>query len=135
MQPNINNIKIKKQQGVSIVAAVFLITVLALLATAAVQLVATSQQSLSQEITSVKAYFAAQTGLQWGMYQSVYTSPTSSHTITLSNGGLNSTNVAVLFSPTIIDGNTFYLIEANGLYSTIASPEYSARKLRLRFKP
>jgi len=135
MQPNINNIKIKKQQGVSIVAAVFLITVLALLATAAVQLVATSQQSLSQEITSVKAYFAAQTGLQWGMYQSVYTSPTSSHTITLSNGGLNSTNVAVLFSPTIIDGNTFYLIEANGQYSTTASPEYSARKLRLRFKP
>jgi len=135
MQPNVNNIKFKKQHGVSIVAAVFLITVLALLATAAVQLVATGQQSLSQEITSVKAYFAAQTGLQWGMYQSVYTSPSSSHNITLANGGLSSTNVTVSFSPSIIDGNTFYLIEANGQYSTTASPEYSARKLRLRFKP
>ena len=131
----IQNIKIKRQRGVSIIAAIFMITVLALLATAAVQIVTTGQQSISQEITSVKAYFAAQTGLQWSMYQAVYTSPSSSHTITLSNGGLSSTTVDVSFSSSTIDSNTFYLINDNGKYSTTSSPEYSSRQLRLRFKP
>jgi len=124
-----------RQRGVSIVAALFLITALALLATAAVQIVTTGQQSISQEITSVKAYFAGQTGLQWGMYQAVYTNPGSTHTLTLSNGGLSSTTVDVDFSSSTIDSNTFYLIDANGKYSTTSSPEYSSRQLRLRFKP
>ena len=128
-------IKIKKQCGVSIIAAIFMITVLALLATAAVQLITTGQQSISQEITSVKAYFASQSGLQWGMYQAVYTSPSSSHTLTFSNGGLSSTMVDVSFSSSSIDSNTYYLIDANGKYSTTSSPEYSSRQLRLRFKP
>lgn len=127
--------KIKSQQGVSIVAAIFLITALALLATAAVQLVSTGQQSLSQEITSVKAYFAGQTGLQWGMYQAVYTTPSSAQTVTLSNAGLSSTTVTVTFSSSTIDSNTYYQINSLGEYASSTSPEYSARKLQLRFKP
>ena len=127
--------KMNNQKGVSIVAAIFMITVLALLATAAVQIVTTSQQSLSQEITSVKAYFAGQTGLQWGMYQAVYASPSATQTVTLLNGGLSNTTVAVSFSSSSIDGNTYYIIDSNGQYSDSNSPEYSLRQLRLRFKP
>ena len=126
---------IKSQQGVSIVAAIFLITALALLATAAVQIVSTGQQSISQEITSVKAYFAGQTGLQWGMYQAVYATPTGTHVVTLTNSGLTNTTVDVGFSASTIGGNTYYQITANGKYSTSASPEYSSRELRMRFKP
>ncbi len=126
---------ISYQKGVSIIAAIFMITVLALLATAAVQIVTTGQQSLSQEITSVKAYFAGQTGLQWGMYQAVYASPSATQTITLSNSGLSNTTVAVSFSSSSIDGNTYYVIDSNGQYSDSNSPEYSLRHLRLRFKP
>jgi len=124
-----------KQQGVSIVTAIFLITALALLATAAIQLLATGQQSLSQEITSVKAYFAGQTGLQWGMYQAVYTTPANTQTITLSNNGLSNTTVKVTFSSSTIDSNTYYQMTSIGEYSSSASPEYSARQLSLRFKP
>lgn len=126
---------IKSQHGVSIVAAIFLITALALLATAAVQLVSTGQQSISQEITSVKAYFAGQTGLQWGMYQAVYATPNAPQIITLSNSGLSNTTVALTFSSSTIDGNTYYQISSTGKYSTSASPEYSSRELRMRFKP
>ncbi len=139
MQPRKNKLRtirlIKKQQGVSIVVAIFLVTVLALLATAAVQLVATGQQSLSQEITSVKAYFAAQTGLQWGMYQAVYATATGTHSLTLSNGGLSNTSADIVFSSKIIGSNTYYQISASGKYATSASPEYSVRQLRVRFKP
>ncbi len=125
----------KYQQGVSIIAAVFLITALALLATAAVQLTSTSQQSLSQEITSVKAYFAAQTGLQWGMYQSVYATTGSTQTITLSKGGLSGTTATITFSSNNIDSNTYYQISSTGKYATATSPEYSSRQLRVKFKP
>jgi len=130
-----DGVLIKNQQGVSIVAAIFLITALALLATAAVQLVSTSQQSINQEITSVKAYFAGQTGLQWAMYQAVYATPNTPQTITLSNSGLSSTTVDLIFASTTIDGNTYYQVSATGKYSTTASPEYSSRELRMRFKP
>lgn len=132
MQPKNN---IQNQQGVSIVAAIFLITALALLATAAVQLVSTGQQSISQEITSVKAYFAGQTGLQWGMYQTVYATPTGTQIVTLTNSGLSNTTVDVGFSASTIDGNTYYKISATGTYSISSSPEYSSRELSMRFKP
>lgn len=130
-----DGISIKNQHGVSIVAAIFLITALALLATAAVQLVSTGQQSISQEITSVKAYFAGQTGLQWGMYQAVYATPSGTQKLTLSNSGLSSTSAEITFSSSTIDSNTYYNISANGEYSTSAAPEYSSRELNLRFKP
>ena len=130
-----DGISIKNQQGVSIVAAIFLITALALLATAAVQLVATGQQSISQEITSVKAYFAGQTGLQWSMYQSVYTTPGSPQTLTLSNVGLSSTSAVIIFSSRTVDSNTYYQISSTGKYADTAAPEYSSRELNLRFKP
>lgn len=145
MQPNSNasfprmresRTSIKRQQGVSIVAAIFLIVALALLATAATQLLTTGQQSISQEITSVKSYFAAQTGLQWGMYQSVYaTTPSGSHIITLSNAGLSNTTVNVTLTSNAITGKTYYIVNAKGQYATTTSPEYALRELQLRFKP
>ena len=136
MRPNIHKPNsLKKQCGVSIVMAIFLITALALLATAAVQMVASNQQSLSQEITSVKAYFAAQTGIRWGMYQSVYGTPSGTQTITLTNGGLANTNVAVTFSTRTVDSNTYYQITGVGEYANSSSPEYSSRQIQLRFKP
>ena len=119
----------------SIVAAIFLITALALLATAAVQIVSTGQQSISQEITSVKAYFAAQTGLQWGMYQAVYATPNTTQALTLSNSGLTNTSVNIVFLKSTFDSNTYYQLTTTGNYSSTASPEYSSRQLRLRFKP
>ena len=128
-------LNIKKQQGASIVIAIFLITGLALLATAAVQMVSTGQQSISQEITSVKAYFAGQSGLQWGMYQAIYATPTATNSITFSNSGLSNTTATITFSNNTIDGNTYYQISSNGQYASTASPEYSARNLTMRFKP
>lgn len=127
--------RINTQRGVSIVSAIFLVVVLALLATAAVQLLTTGQQSISQEITSVKAYFAAQSGLQWGMYQSVYGTPGSTQSLSLSSAGLNNTTVDFVFLSTTVDGNTFYNINATGKYGSTALAEYSQRQLQLQFKP
>lgn len=124
-----------RQQGFSIVTAIFIIVILALLAVGMLQLISTSQQSVSQEVTSVKAYFAGQTGLQWGMYQSVYAGATGSHTLTLSNAGLANTSVDLTLSSDTILTNTYYTVNAQAKYGTTAIPEYALRELELRFKP
>jgi len=124
----------RKQSGFAIAAAIFLIVVLALLAVGMVQISSTSHTSLSQEYTSARAYMAARSGLQWGMYQAIYTGSGNS-TITFSNGALAGTQASVSSSSTSVDGNTFFTIDAAGSYGVNTDAEYSLRQLRLRFSP
>ena len=124
-----------RQKGFSIAAAIFLVVVMALLATAMVQILTTSHLGLSQEMTASKAYLAGRSGLQWGMYQAFYPSATGTHTITYSNSGLNGTQASVTLNRSDIDSEIFYTIDASGSYGASTDPEYSQRSFRLRFKP
>lgn len=126
---------IKKQTGVSIVTAIFLIVVLALMGTGMVSLLSTSQQSISQEITSAKTYMAARSCLQWGMYQTAYTGNTGTHTNTFNANGLINTVCTTNLDSIQTDGLTFYNINAMAEYGAVADPEYSQRTLRLQFQP
>ena len=127
---------IKKQSGVSVVTAIFLVVVLALMGVGMVSLMSTSQQSISQEITSAKAYMAGRSCLQWGMYQAVYTGNTGSHTNTFSNNtSLNNTTCTILLTTIITDGLTFYNINAIATFGVNTDPEFSQREMRLQFQP
>lgn len=126
---------IKKQSGVSIVTAIFLVVVLSLMGIGMVSLLTTSQQSISQEITSAKAYMAARSCLQWGMYQADYTANTNSHSNTFNNAGLFNTTCTTSLSNITNDGLTFYNITAIAEYGVSTAPEYSQRELLLQFQP
>ncbi len=126
--------RIRAQGGFAIAAAIFLIVVLALLAAGMVQISSTSHTSLSQEYTSARAYLAARSGLQWGMYQAIY-GGSGNASITFSNGALAGTQAGVSTSNATIDGDTFYIIDASGSYGSSSDAEYSRRRLRLRFNP
>ncbi len=127
----------RKQLGVSIVTALFLIIVLALMGAGMVSLLSTSQQSVSQEITSTKTYMAGRSCLQWGMYQSVYASAAGSNTLTFNdqNSGLYKTRCTITVNSLTSDGLTFHNIDAQAEYETTSSPEYSQREMRLQFQP
>ncbi len=127
-------VTLRKQNGFAIAAAIFLLVVLALLAAGMVQIASTSHTSLSQEYTSARAYFAARSGLQWGMYQAIY-GGNGNATITFSSGALAGTQAAVSSSNASIDGDIFYLIKVSGRYASSSDAEYSQRRLRLRFNP
>lgn len=127
-------VPLRQQQGFAIVAAIFLIVVLALLATGMVQIASTSHTSLTQEYTSARAYLAARSGLQWGMYQTIYTGSGNS-TITFSNGALAGTQANLTSVSTTVDGDTFFTIDSRGIYGSSTDAEYSRRQLRLRFNP
>lgn len=115
--------------------AIFIIVILALLGTSMVRLITTGAQSISQEITSLKAYLAAQSGLQWGMYQAVYSGATGTHTVDFTNAGLANTQSAVTLQSAAIAGKTVYQIESDGEYGNAGDREYSRRQLELRMRP
>lgn len=130
--------KYQRQRGFSIVTAIFLIVVLALLATAMVSIFSTSQQSISQELTSAKAYFAGRSALEWGMYQSIFDNDVigpGNQTLTLSNGGLSNTSSIITFTGVNADGQTYYSIGATGRFGSAADMEFTQRQLQLQFQP
>ena len=137
MRMSITPHNIKKQSGVSIVTAIFLVVVLALMGVGMVSLLTTSQQSISQEITSAKAYMAGRSCLQWGMYQAVYTANTGTHTNTFNNNtsGLFNTACSTTLTSITSDGLTFYNINATATFGSTAAPEFSQRQMRLQFQP
>lgn len=125
-----------QQQGFSIVSAIFLIVVIALLATGMIKIFSTGQQSISQEITSIKAYMAARSGLQTAMYQAIYAPPANNtvHNLTYTGIGLTNTAVRVTFIRNDVDSNPYYQINALADYSLLGNPEYAQRELMLRFQ-
>lgn len=60
---------IKKQQGGSLIMAVFMIVVFSMMATVMVKIVSSSSQSISYEVLGTRAYAAAKTGNQWALQQ------------------------------------------------------------------
>lgn len=58
-----------RQQGVSIITAIFLLLLFAGLAAAMVSVVSTAHVDLATDIGGARAYQAARAGAEWGMYQ------------------------------------------------------------------
>lgn len=128
---------IKKQNGFAIVSAIFLIVVLGFLGVSMSRIFTSGQQAINQDITSLQAYLAGQSALQWSMYQAVANAPTGTHTISFTNEGLKNTKALVTITKTTILSRDYYKITARADYDDIANnnPEFSRRNLELRFVP
>lgn len=128
----------KRQTGVSIVTAIFLVVVLSLMGVGMVSLLTTSQQSISQEITSAKAYMAGRSCLQWGMYQAIYDANpenNSPHTVTFNNNGLINTDCDTGFIVINNDSKTFFNITTSARFGAATDPEFSQRQMHLQLQP
>jgi MSHA biogenesis protein MshP len=64
----------KTQRGFAIVAAIFLLVVLALLGAVIVSLSSTQQMGVTRDLQGSRAYFAARVGTEWGVYQALQAS-------------------------------------------------------------
>ncbi len=58
-----------RQEGMSLVTAIFLVVVLSGLAGAIVNISMSQQSSSTQDVLGVRAYQAARAGIEWGLYQ------------------------------------------------------------------
>lgn len=56
-----------KQQGLGLASALFVITVMALLAVLITQLIRSNAESIGEELNLMRSYFAAQSGVEYGL--------------------------------------------------------------------
>ncbi len=138
MRMSTTHLNFRKQTGVSIVTAIFLVVILALMGTGMVSLLSTSQQSISQEITSAKAYMAGRSCLQWGMYQAIFDADpwaNDPYVLNFNNAGLINTRcINTRFEVVTNDGLRFFNITTTANYGASADPEFSQRTMRLQFQ-
>ena len=70
MMRNFANISARPwQRGVSVITAVFLLLLMAVLAAAIANIVSTSHVNLAADIGGARAYQAARAGAEWGIFQ------------------------------------------------------------------
>lgn len=62
-------------RGFSLVTAIFLLVVLALLSAAIISVVGTHQASSSLDVQGARAFQAARAGIEWGLYRQLQQSP------------------------------------------------------------
>lgn len=59
----------RRQRGISLITAIFLLVLLAGLMAAMLRLFGVQQASSSMDMLGIQAYQAARSGLEWGLYQ------------------------------------------------------------------
>jgi MSHA biogenesis protein MshP len=124
------------QRGFALVAAIFLIVVLASLGVFIVRVSAVQQQTVNIALLGARAFEAAVAGMEWGAFQALDSGACTSTTLNLTEGGLAGFDVDVTCSSSAHteSGNVYnlYLIDAearNGVYGT---PDYVSRRMQAR---
>ncbi|MDH3748440.1 MAG: pilus assembly protein MshP [Gammaproteobacteria bacterium] len=125
---------IKRQQGISLVPALFLMIVLAALGVVAVRLNAVQSQTVVLAMQSARAYAAARAGVEWSAYQALINSSCVSSALTLTEVGLAGfivdTTCAV---STHAEGPAtvrVYTIDAFARSGSYGTPDYVSRRIQ-----
>lgn len=110
----------RRQTGFSLPVAIFILIVMALLGTAIVSIMLSSQQGVSSEVLSTRAFFSAESGAQYALGQifPLDGSPGSCQapyaTLNLTSTGFAGCNADVSCSSTTIGSNVYYTITSTG---------------------
>lgn len=130
---NIKKTNKNSNKGFSLIAAVFIIAVLALVVTYVVKVVLLTQSTSVLGIQGTRAYYAAKSGLEWGTQQAVISANCpASTTINFNQGALSGYRATVTCSALAVTegGNyTLYSISSQGQKGTIATRDYVSRTI------
>src|SRR6185437_9499843 len=134
-----------RQAGFSLVAAVFLIVVLAALGAFVVQLAMSQYQGANLELLEARAQAAAEAGIEYGANLALRTPPSPafcatpiSYPFVLTQGALKGFAVTVACTPTthqIYSGAppaqnwVVYTLASTASYGTYGRPDYVARRV------
>lgn len=132
-----------RQGGFSIVTALFVLVVLALVGAYMVTLSGTQQATTTFALQGVRGYYAARAGIEWGTRQAFHNTPatcsaapgSTTTTVALSGNGLNGFNVDVACSYTQHreSGQDFCVfdLQAVARFGSLAAPaDYVQRQVQ-----
>ena len=113
----------KPAKGFSLPMAIFILVIMALVATAAVTVLNKSLSSVSQEVMSTRAFYSAESGAQYVLNQLFplgggAANCSASSNLNFTSTGLSSCSAAMSCSSTTIGSETYYLVRSTGTCST-----------------
>lgn len=137
----------RKQKGFTIVMAIFILIVLALLGSYMVKLTGVQHATSLSVLQGMRAYQAAKAGVEWGVFQVVNGSCVASSAVTLP-GGMNGFSVNVTCSnqgttynegdlnSNLLDDDDFYvyLITSSASYGSFTDSDYIYRQIKVTVK-
>ena len=122
------------QRGFALIAAIFLLIVLALASSMMVNLSGVQRRTSAFSLLGDRAYHAAASGVEWGIYQALASGCPGTTTLNLSEGGLKGFDVEVSCSSSSHDEGsattTTYVIEAVAEYGSYGDQDYVKRRMR-----
>ena len=120
-----------RQRGFALVAAIFLIVVLSSLGVYMVRISGIQHQTVNVALLGARAFHAARTGVEWGVYQALDGNCTT-QTLNLTEGGLDGFDVDVTCSSTshTETGDTYniFVIDVEARAGTYGTPDYVSRR-------
>ncbi len=123
-----------RERGFALVAAIFLIVVLALLGMFIVRISGVQNQTVNIALLGSRAFEAARTGIEWGAFQALDSASCTTTTLNLTEGGLNGFDVDVTCTSSTHTepGNTnnVYLLDVTASDGTYGTPDYVSRRMQ-----
>jgi len=123
-----------RQNGFSLVSAVFLLVVLAGLGVYAVRINTLQQQTVTAGLRAAQAFQAARTGVAWGAYRALNAGLCANGTLTLAEGATAGFRVAVQCSQTTHTEGTstirVFVFDVRAEAGTYGGPDYVSRRLQ-----
>lgn len=124
----------RRQRGLSLITAIFIVVVLALIALFAVRSLGSQQAQNNQALIGLRAEYAARAGLQWGAAQAL---PPIGSCAGASNLVIEGVAVTVTCLQTnVTEASVTYQVFAIGALAVsgvLGEPEYAQRSLTARF--
>lgn len=123
-----------RQRGVSLVAALFLLVVLALLGAFIVRISVIQHHTVSLALLGAQAHAAALTGIEWAAHEALQGGLCAATTLNLSEGALNGFTVNVSCQRTTHqEGGANYdvfVFESFASAGSYGTPDYVSRTIR-----
>ncbi len=124
-----------RQDGFSLIGAIFLLVVMAAVGSLMVSITGVQRRTTSLGILGARAYHAASSGIQWGLYQALSTGTCpAATTLSLTQGGVSGFSVGVTCTSSQHQENgtvmTVFTVAANAEYGTLGDADYARRLLR-----
>ena len=126
----------RAQQGFSLVAAIFLLVVLAALATYGVRMTTLQSQTVTAGLRAAQAYQAARSGAAWAAYRAVKGGVCAAATLGLTEGGTAGFNVTVQCAQqSYTEGAStvrVFVIDVRASAGVFGSADYVSRRLQTK---
>lgn len=124
---------LKNNAGFTLVQAIFIVVVLALLGVAMMRLIGVQGSTSVLALQGARAYHAARSGLEWGAARAS-TGNSCNGTMTIENFAVNVTCSSQSFTEEEIGSYNVYRINSIATFGNYGSPDFVSRRAEMKVR-